>query len=96
MLLTGVGPSGRGGPGGSCIVASLTQSTYNTTRSGRSVAFCNSEAWRWDAKTGTLINVFAQLKVRMNRSSVDGAIFEPPAESIEVDGRLNPRSIFER
>lgn len=47
-------------------------STYKTTRSGSPVAFWLSAVCRWLAKTATLIKFFAQLKVSINRSSVDG------------------------
>ena len=52
-----------------------TCTTYNTTRSGKSVVFCAANApWRWAAKTGASTTALAQLKVRMNKSSVDGAM----------------------
>jgi hypothetical protein len=54
------------------------------------VAFWDSAPWRCAAKTGGLTKFFAQLKVRMNRSRVDGAMV---TAFVEVFGDFIPRSI---
>ncbi len=56
--------------------------------SGRPVAFCDSAPCRCEAKTEASMRLLAQLKVRIKRSSVDGAIVK---ESVEVAGDFIPR-----
>ena len=63
--------------------------TYKTTRSGRP-AFCEMVPWRCDAKTDGSMKFFAQLKVRMNRSSVNGAM---AVAFVEVRGGYGEREL---
>ena len=68
-------------------------SAYIAIRSGSPVAFCDSALWRCEAKTPTLIRFLAQLNVKMNRSSVEGAIVF--SRSVEATGlKLARRPIF--
>lgn len=64
---------------------------YKTTMSGNAVALFENAALTWFAKTLVLTKVFAQLKVKTSRSSVDGAMSWEFAEPLTRHSLSSPK-----
>lgn len=67
--------------------------THKTTTSGNAVAFCLKAAWMCEEKMDALIKFLAQLKVKMNRSSVEGAMVVTEGLSLAATAIVSGRAI---